>query len=198
MRSVLSALAEKIHNCRLYRASTPSRAPRRGAVCGEGQEPRAAGPELPGERSAGAPDPRDGGPRGGPGRDRDRDRSRGAVAGIVDDPAAPSHLQRPAQGRQELPVREDQRAGGGATPLGDAPDPQRRGALPGAVYRRQTPAPDAARDPTHLPGADLPRFRGSPAHEPAVPVFPHSPLRRPVHDARARGRHGVPRASSTA
>ena len=59
---------------------------------------------LAGFGQADAPD----GPDGGPGRprrvDRGRQRGRRADSGALADPGAPASLQRPSQGRQELPL----------------------------------------------------------------------------------------------
>src|SRR4030095_7270611 len=68
------------------------------------------------------------------------------------------------------------------------------GPVPGPVHGGKGVAPHAARDPARVPGPHMPRLRGSPAHEPPVPLLPHPPLHGAVYDAHARSVAGIPRA----
>ena len=141
---------------------------------------------LPGPGQPGAAH----GPDGGAGRPRGVDggghRGRGPAARAQPDPAVPAPVQRPAEGRQELPVAGPHRERRVA-PAGGGPGPQ---AQRGAVLR---PVPERRGHPGHprpaaavVPGADVlgrqvpqPRAAG-----PALPAVPH----RAVLRARAWGR----------
>ena len=112
--------------------------PRAGALRRQGQEPLAAG--------SGTTSPADSTRASSTSSwsaaadldvDPHRHRGRGPAARVLARPPAPAPFQRRAQGRQELPVRADQRAGGVPAALGHPPGPERRRALPGPVHRRE-------------------------------------------------------------
>ncbi len=141
-----------------------------GPLRGEGQV--AAPPPaqlLAGLGQAHAPD----GPDGGPGRPRrvggGRQRGRRADPGALADPGPPAPLQRPPQGRQELPLARRHGERGVAAPGGGArPQAQGRPLLRPLRQRR--------RHPVHArpPGAELPRAHvlGHEVHPPRAPERP--------------------------
>ena len=129
-----------------------------------------------------------------PRRHPDRHRGRGAAARGHADPAAPAALQRAAQGRQELPLRAAQRAGGVPAPVGDAPRARATARATSGRTPTSSPAAHAARAAPHLPGAHLPQLRGLSPRRPAVPLLSHPPLRRALHDRARRRRRRVYRA----
>ena len=118
----MSALAEKIHNLPPFPGVYLFK-DARGRRCCMSARPR-AWPSAPGSYLAGdlarAPPARADGAGRRPRHHRHRHRGRGAAARVLADPAAPPALQRPAQGRQELPLRQDQRAGGVPAPVDHA------------------------------------------------------------------------------
>ena len=159
----------------------------------QGAEPAQPRPELlaeAGGRRRGPPDPE----RHRPGRRRrvhaDRLGLRGAPPRGQPDQALPAALQRPAQGRQELPVHQDHP---GRRLPADRADPQaagRRQPLLRAVRlgdeRRRVDEPD----PAAVPVPDLhDRHPGGQAGPPAaVPAVPHQALPGPVHRGDLEGR----------
>ena len=177
--------------------------PRRRRLCRQGAEPAQPRPLVLAEAGARRRDPPDP-ERHRPGRrrrgDPDRLRLRGAPPRGEPHQALPAALQRPAQGRQELPVHQgDPRR---RLPAGraDAQARQRRQPLLRAVRvgveRRRVDEPR----PPALPVPDLhDRHQGRRARAPAaVPPVSHQALPGPVHhghlEGRLPGRHRPGRA----
>ena len=173
------------------------------AVRRQGPEPAQPGPQLlaeAGARRRGPPDP-----RGHRSRRRRRDTrgrlgQRGAAPRGQPHQAVQAALQRPAQGRQELPVHQDHAGRRLPADRADAQARQRRQPLLRAVRvgieRRRVDEPR----PPALPVPDLhDRDQGRRARAPAaVPAVPHQALPGPVHrghlEGRLPGRHRAGRA----
>ena len=158
----------------------PVRRPgRTGALRGEGQVPPPA-PQLllPGPRGPGPPDR----PARPPGRPRGVDGGglgvRSPPAGAQPDQGAPAPLQRPAEGRQELPVAgpDGQRR---VAPTGGGEGSQEKWrALLRSLSQRGGHPRDARPPAAVVPRADLlgHQVPAPPAARPALPPLPHRPL----------------------
>ncbi len=146
------------------------------------------------------------GPDGGPGRPRRvggrRQRGRCPDPGAFADPGAPAPLQRPPQGRQELPLARRHAQRGMATAgRGARAQAQGRPLLRPLRQRRRHPV-DAGPAGPELPRAHVLGHQVHPprAPGPPLPALRHRPLLRPLRRRRRPRRlrrlrqrpHGVP------
>ena len=169
-------------------------AQRRGAVRRQGPEPAQPRPQLLAEAGAERarrvpPDPRGHRPGHGPRGHRDRLGLRGAAARGEPDQALQAALQRPAQGRQELPVHQDHARRRLPARRAHPQAAQRRQPLLRAVRVGELGRRGDEPRPAAVPVPDLHRstsrtgVRALPA---AVPPVPHQALPGPVHRGRRR------------
>src|SRR6185437_6817014 len=135
----------------------PVRGRRRpGAVRGEGEVAAAPAAELlagpPRPAATDRPDGGGGGPRGVGGGGH---RGRSADVGVLPHPDPPAPVQRPAEGRQELPVAGGD-GGGGVAAADRVPGAEAEGgAVLRAVRPRRGPPGDPGPAAAELPGADV-------------------------------------------